>query len=291
MNTQVAIVQVDENSNDFTNLKSTRKFLDNPNFNQGNILQGIDSVAAISINGNHYWYNDATHGVGTTYNGSLLYPLFKYYMEHVESNYGKSGSDRVWMAPLQEVHEYLVVRDETQLVSTLNGNELQIQLILTDVPEDLRRHALSLAIHSDVDFSSISTNEEMDYSFKGAGSNKLINLDWSIPSQTWVSHDKQSPERNNIKLDLSQPEERIKLFPNPVDDIIYLQVESEVDTEYLISITDIIGQLVFSVNIYTPEGSSIVQLNLVEYNISPGVYFLIANGEGLDKQVAKFVKD
>lgn len=162
------------------NFKLNRKYLDDNKYNTANIASFIDQVAAKSINGNHFWYNDFTHKVSENPSGgSLVFSTFEYYMQYVEQTYGKSGLDNVWMAPLQDVYEYIAVKNNIQYATQLKGNRLEIYFDTTGISPELLKYALTLKINSDVNFSNVETTGFAWHSFRGTGGNKIINLEWN----------------------------------------------------------------------------------------------------------------
>ena len=143
------------------------------------IAQSLDNCANLSQNGNHYWYNDFTHHVSpNTVGGSLIFSTFQTYMEHAESTYGLSGSDRMWMASGVEVFEYLKLRDACPLSWSLFGNQLRILIDRNNMPNDLLRYAMSLAIDADANMIAVELNDDANLSFRGNTPRKLINLEW-----------------------------------------------------------------------------------------------------------------
>jgi len=141
--------------------------------------EDIDNIASMSNNGNKYWYSEYAHRIG--YLGEpwvgILVSDFKDYMTHIENTYGRYGSDRVWVAGVQEVYEYFTIRENAYVVATeITGNQLQIELDLSDVPDNLRRNALTLLVNgnSNLNITNVTTtNANVTYNTNG-----LINLDW-----------------------------------------------------------------------------------------------------------------
>lgn len=251
------------------NFRLYRRFLEDANHNTSNITEKINLVAGQSINGNHYWFSEFTHRVGfnQTTGGGLSFPTFEYYMNYIESTYGKSGSDRIWMAPLQEVYEYLSVRENATITSTLSDNVMEIKIDFTNVPRDLRDYALSLSIDSDVDFNNIEVDNSSNSSFKGTGINKLINLEWnSYPSITAIYH----PE-NFLNCSLNNS----RIYPNPArDNRITIQLEEKNEDDVSLIIYDQIGNEL-SYNIQNIEkGQKQIYLNLESLNLPSGLYYI-----------------
>lgn len=243
-----------------------RRFLDDDNFNTSNITPMIDEVAAKSIGGNHYWFNEFTHQVGQTYTpGGITFSTFEYYMNYIQSNYGQKGSDRIWMAPLQEVYEYLVVRDKVIVSQNLNGNVLEISLDFSNAPADLRKYAVTLLIDSDQNFSTIDETGTSASSFNGAAQKKLINLEWNtFPGQTISAIADPISTRVNC---FQQP---IGIYPNPVQDRIQLSLDY--DGKILLNLYDQSGKK-YSLG-YDGFTTGIVDLNIQHLKLAPGIYFL-----------------
>ncbi|MBX9850513.1 MAG: choice-of-anchor D domain-containing protein [Cytophagaceae bacterium] len=162
------------------NFKLNRKFINDGKNDTSNIAASIDQVAANSINGSHFWYNDFTHKVSeTSSGGSLIFSTFEYYMKYIEKKYGKSGKDNIWMAPLEDVYEYLAVRNNIRYTTQLKGNRLEIYFDTTDVSPDLLKYALTLKVNSDQNFSNVEAAGFSWTSFRGTGDNKIVNLEWN----------------------------------------------------------------------------------------------------------------
>ncbi len=141
-------LQVDDDV-DFNEFKMHRHALETGEVPYG---EDLDMVAGLSGNGNHYWISEFVHAVGHPHGGEfhirVEYDDFKAYMDYIENEYGKPWSaKKVWMAPMQEVHEYLQVRDAVEVTSSQEGNTLTILLDDEEVPSDLRRNALSVIVN------------------------------------------------------------------------------------------------------------------------------------------------
>lgn len=139
----------------------------------------IDNIAAVSQSGNKYWFSEYSHKVGYANQSyvSVNAYNFKNYMNYIENNYGRFGSDRVWFAPTQEVYEYLVVKQNTQISNTsISNNQLVITLNLVNVPDNLRRNSLTLLLggQSIPTVTNVQSNDA-NLTFNNNG---LINLSW-----------------------------------------------------------------------------------------------------------------
>jgi hypothetical protein len=281
------------------NLKIFRRFLYDEFYTPGNITQHIDNAAALSLNGNHYWYNDFTHRVGfQTYGGSLLFSTFEYYMNYISETYGKNGSDRVWMAPLQEVYEYLMVRDLSVVSTNLTGNNLEIVIDRTALPDSLLHYALSLVIKSDADILSVVANQPASLSFKGHPvygginpppppeghmdvSTKLINLQWE--SNRLKSGNPVEPIDNQDFIDKSELASSMMIYPNPVSEQLNITFSKE-RSGYLeiVSPTGCVMQK----HMLKSETSIVLNVN----GLMPGLYLICFKQENGQTAVSRFVK-
>jgi len=111
----------------------------------------LNMVVDLSGDGDHYWITEFAHSIGHPHGGEYFikveYDHFKTYMNNIENQYGKPWSDKkVWMAPMQEVYEYMRVRDAVEITNNNQGNTVTIFVDDEDVPSGLRRHALSLIV-------------------------------------------------------------------------------------------------------------------------------------------------
>ncbi len=141
----------------------------------------IDEIAEESNDDSHIWFNEFAHRIGHDVVPSGQAPYvhistddFRDYMEYIEDTYGRDGSDRVWVASMQTVYEYLLIKEKAIVsVSAIQNNQITITIDISELPENLRNKALSFTIQSDQNFSasaagaSITDNE-----------NDLINIDW-----------------------------------------------------------------------------------------------------------------
>lgn len=168
------------NALDYNNFSLYKRFLYDTYYDTTNIFQSIQIAASLSTNGNHLWYNDFTHRVEFgNYGGSLNFPLFAWYMQWIEQNYGKSGTDNVWMAPMQEVFEYLYVRDHTPMTVTRSGNVMRVIIDRSQLPDSLLKYALSFVVNSDANISSIVLSQPGTLHWDNNSPSKLINIEWN----------------------------------------------------------------------------------------------------------------
>ena len=124
------------------------------------------------------WYNEFSHGVGNDnlWNISLTFPDFKYYMTSIAERYGVNGADNLWMAPWQEVYEYIWLRDRIKINTKQDGQDVILEVILPDIPTSFRHTAMSFSINTTSTFSVISQSTEMKVTTDGKGKHSLLNI-------------------------------------------------------------------------------------------------------------------
>jgi hypothetical protein len=89
------------------------------------------------------------------------------------------------------------------------------------------------------------------------------------------------------KVDLSRTQE-IKIYPNPVEDKLYLQWNSNASTQVNLGIYDLMGRKYLENKTWTENGQIIIDLEGI--NMSPGVYILILDNGLIGMKKLKFIK-
>jgi peptidoglycan/xylan/chitin deacetylase (PgdA/CDA1 family) len=191
-------------------------------------LNILDKVAAKSTTTSPIWYNEFTHRIDATI-GIFNFDVFKNHIHKMANTWGKNGTDRMWMAPLQEVYEYLVFRKTVKYTSQVVGKTLEISFDLSQVPTWLRRKVLTLVINSNTTYSRVDVPETMIKTFKGTGTTKILNLDFT-----------NAPRSTGTK-EISYPSV-FRLFPNPVDDVLTLEMLFETTENMDITVSDALGK-------------------------------------------------
>ncbi|WP_426486166.1 polysaccharide deacetylase family protein [Flavobacterium sp. 2] len=123
------------------------------------------------------WFNEFTHGTGNTnlWNLSMRFPDFKYYMTTLADKYGVKGNDSVWMAPWQEVYEYIWLRDRIKIDYTQKGKDVEVKIVIPEIPEAFRYREISLAIETSSKFE-IESGKGLIIKNDGKTNHKLIHL-------------------------------------------------------------------------------------------------------------------
>jgi hypothetical protein len=154
-----------------------RTELENELSTGGNTISNVANRAAA---GDRIWYNEFTHHIDNFgASAGLFFPNFRNHVEQIANKWGKNGTDRMWMAPLQEVSDYLTTRQTATYTATLNGNILTIDFNMQSVPTWLRRRPLTLVVNSSANFSRVDVSQGVQMTFNGTGSKKIINLDFA----------------------------------------------------------------------------------------------------------------
>ena len=84
--------------------------------------------------------------------------------------------------------------------------------------------------------------------------------------------EKVSTRVNDETHDLSKQNWIVSVYPNPVEDFLYLEFKLPETKEFLLKITDVAGRVVFVQEARTFINGSIVELNMSGY--SPALYLL-----------------
>lgn len=121
------------------------------------------------------WFNEFTHGTGNgnLWNLSMRFPDFKYYMTALANKYGVNGNDSAWMAPWQEVYEYIWLRDRIKVDFQQKDKEVNVTIQLPEIPETFRNLDISLNIKTSSKFE-IEYNADLKIKNDGETTHKQI---------------------------------------------------------------------------------------------------------------------
>lgn len=135
-------------------------------------LKTLDSIVKLP---NPVWFNEFTHGTGNTnlWNLSMCFPDFKYYMTTLANKYGTKGNDSIWMAPWQEVYEYIWLRDRIKVDYKQKNKEIEVTIELPEIPENFRYRDISLAVDTPSKFE-IESNKDLNIKDDGKTTHKQI---------------------------------------------------------------------------------------------------------------------
>ncbi|MFC0778988.1 polysaccharide deacetylase family protein [Flavobacterium sp. HJSW_4] len=137
-------------------------------------LKTLDSIVKQP---NTVWFNEFTHGTGNTnlWNLSMRFPDFKYYMTTLANKYGAKGNDSIWMAPWQEVYEYIWLRDRLKIDFQQKNKEVTVTIQLPVIPETFRNYDISLNIETVSKFE-IESNQNLKIKSDGKTTHKQISI-------------------------------------------------------------------------------------------------------------------
>ena len=194
-------------------------------------LNFLDSVAKRSVGGVHIWYNEFTHRIDDFGLTGFNFYVFKNHIQRIAATWGKQGSDRVWFAPLEEVSDYLRLRQTLKIAPILRGQQIDVTFDFSQIPMGLRRKTVTLLVNSATDFTRVDASAGIRVvSFRGSGDVKIINLDFS-----------------NIRLSASDlPKTALALYlsPNPTVGILTVEVPNATVENGQISVFDTAGRVV-----------------------------------------------
>ncbi len=231
----------------------------------------LDRAVAKATVGTKIWYNEFTHRIDD-FSASSAFGFKDFYnhFKRAADTWGKNGTDKMWMAPLQEVYEYLVMRRYANFSSSLNGSKLDLTFDLFNIPKWLRRRSLTLVVNSTVNFSNVTVPSGVKVTYKGTGNQKLINLDFTDFKTTGISEEKKDPSV-------------LPLFPNPVGDFMTFELPPSAEPEARVTVYDTKGRVVLTEK--TKEKT--VRLNT---SILREGYYLLLVQQGKSLYQSSFVK-
>ncbi|RED22210.1 putative polysaccharide deacetylase [Flavobacterium cutihirudinis] len=139
-----------------------------------NYLKTLDSIAKQP---NASWFSEFTHGTGNAnlWNLSIRFSDFKYYMTALADKYGVKGNDSIWMAPWQEVYEYIWLRDRIKMDYIQKGKDVEVKIVIPEIPEIFRNRDISLNIETSSKFE-IESSKDVIIKDDGKTNHKLIHL-------------------------------------------------------------------------------------------------------------------
>jgi len=127
--------------------------------------------------------SESNHPIATYYLNSfddeISFDLFKQEMNQVASTFGRDGSDQIWSATSTDLVEYLKIKQETEVQTTINGNILEITFNGSDIPTDLRDYCITLIVEGESNIVEMTVEEPDNIStYRYNGSDAILNLKW-----------------------------------------------------------------------------------------------------------------
>jgi len=245
-----------------------RRFLNDDDYDISNISDKIDQIANITNQNNHISYCEFTHRIiNQVTGGSLIWPTFEFYMNDISNKYGKDGQDNIWFTGMEDVLDYLMIREGTDLNFVLDGNIAYIYLDFTDVPANIPQYDLSININSDVEILNITPEFNTEYN---------SNLETGLINLTWEPNVMKEMEFTKLKnLDLEPFQTDFKVYPNPISNQ-QINIFSNIKTEETVQLklSNIYGQVVYMKTLGKMQKSDELNIDLSSENFSSGIYIL-----------------
>lgn len=261
-------IQVDDILN-LNNLKLHRQLLEESLFENS-----LNKSFAKTLSGGHYWYNEFTHRIDDFQSTSFNFYSFKNQMQRIADLWGKNGTDKVWMAPLQEVFEYLVFKQTLRYTTSISDKKLEINLDLSNIPTWLRRKTITFIIDTPSPFTKIDTPKDVKASFNGTSNTKILNLDLT----------NYSSSNNTTPIQDIAPPSVLKLYPNPSSDVLNIDISDfSLYPSTTLSIDNAMGQTLMQLN--PNHTHSTIDI----HKLPKGIYWVVLK-QGDKKHISKWVK-
>lgn len=218
-------------------------------------LHFFDSVALRSQKGVHYWYNEFTHRIDDVTSTGFNFYIVNNYFNKIANTNGAvgNGKDNIWMAPLQEVAEYLTMRKNLAFQTKINASVVEVNFDFSKVPSWFRRNSITLLLTNTANIASIDFPKNWAVTYQTRGTNKIINIDFgNTPFVTATQN------IENISV--------LKIFPSIADDEIKIETLFDLpDAQFKIS--DVFGRTFSG---YPIKNGSTLKLDVS--NFSTGYY-------------------
>jgi hypothetical protein len=142
-----------------------------------NLTDIVNRIAEASLGGACPWGVVFTHSVT---NGKYGYEfaVFRAYMDHIASEFGKNGRDNLWMATDEEVLEYLLLKDAFIVKTDVHDREVTIGFS-GEISGGFRFYNMTLLAEAGGEIAEIRVTGADRFSYNGTGQRKaMINLSW-----------------------------------------------------------------------------------------------------------------
>jgi len=157
----------------------------------------IEEIISGTTNNAHYWFSAASHGLGSnmgtgdTYaSAGFRWLTFQSFFERLQSTYGKTGLDNMWMDNDTNIWEYIQCYKFTTInVLDISPTQKKISVDFSQCNSEFRFHTTSFVISTDVNISNVvingfdSSSYKINYKSLGNG-NVLVNVQYSPQYET-----------------------------------------------------------------------------------------------------------
>ena len=133
------------------------------------IMAYVNTMIASSGN---QWLRLFGHNVNVA--DFIKYSDIKAFFTQLSTTYGKSGSDNIWVADINDVISYLYCRDGTALNTLTVNNKNIVQVEYSSVPTYVKKRSLTLKINTTETITKIKVTGATRYTY----TNNLINIEW-----------------------------------------------------------------------------------------------------------------
>lgn len=229
----------------------------------------FDKIAAQSNAATHFWYNEFTHRI----DNFMLDGFFSQFENELKRIYyaqGGGGRDRMWMAPLQEVAEYLTTSKNISYTTKLTGSRLEITFNLSKLPTWMLRHNITIKINANETFSTVDATSGIVTTFRGSGTNKIVNIDF----ESFLTANTDLPAIEKIAL---------TVYPNPALEKLSIEIPTDIVFPARLTIFDATGKIMYE----SVENSVTVQKDIAGF---PAGFYSIRLQDVQKIFIGKFVK-
>ena len=268
-------IDVDENI-PAQNMTVYRRLLYDSQFPPAVISSAIDAIAAGCNQNQHIWFNDFTHRVSLIEKASSIrFSTYVHYLNHLYQTYGKAGNDRIWVAGLQQVYEYLILRDMTDRSGYWDGLDYHLIIDRSRLDKELTRYAWTILVDTDQPFTVTCITPGVDLSFNGTPGAGLINLDLrtgGLPIMKSGIGDENQPS-DLLQGTLFQETLDCSIYPNPATEYLQVVMFHKVTQNIYWSLFNSMGIEVLDGQITEDEVETIFRIDF-GIGLPKGMYFL-----------------
>ena len=148
-------------------------------------------------------------------NGGYYFPYWMTdYIDWLESNYGKSGTDDIVVASMNTIAEYLYCREKTIINTYSEGNKVILEII---PPTDraLRRPSLTLKLTSNINVVETAIVNIDRFSENVVGNTSgIINVEWSDEWYNTANEAVTTAENTQLQADVDEATYFVSLVSN-----------------------------------------------------------------------------
>jgi hypothetical protein len=226
--------------------------------NAETLKRGFEKWVETTGLGTQKWKNDFTHRIEYYHiGGSMEFPEFRDFFQHLEREFGSKGKDNGWFASSAEVFEYLILRDKVKISLTFNGSLLDIALDYSHVPKNFRYYDLSLIVKGAPFVERITSQGPGKLSHSLHTDGHLINI--SLPESFFAGAE-------SIAIDNSP---YLKGYPNPANENYHIIIPENLDNVW-INMVNSTAEVVPCPPFYLSNG--VIAIDLQAKNYPPGLY-------------------